>query len=153
MRILVTISSCHEKQRTNGPINAHLRSATYTNKQCLNIVLYSPSARIDEAPVTGVILFQNNQYSVQLQFHASFSLQMTRFSYSKSMDPIDPRGVAKLATDTYQISKLWALWFRRRLFFFICPINGIHCPGNQSSSPISPKIICNLSYCPVMVCV
>ena len=49
------------------------------------------------------------------------------------METIDPRDVAKfdpqghelhslcrgpLVIATYQISKLWALWFQRRLFFF-----------------------------------
>ena len=52
-----------------------------------------------------------------------------RFSYCKSMDTIDPRGIAKLdrrgmtgkiyVEATYQISKLWALWFQRRRFL-IC---------------------------------
>ena len=35
-------------QRTNGPVNAHLRSAAYTNK-CLNIMVFNPSAGADEA--------------------------------------------------------------------------------------------------------
>ena len=55
---------------------------------------------------------------------------MTRFSYSKSMESIDPWGVVKfdprgmngtiyicigaIAIATYQISNLWALWFQRR---------------------------------------
>ena len=50
-------------QRTNGPVNAHLRSAVYTN-----VIENSP--RADEALGP---LFQNNQYTV----HTSFSLQMT----------------------------------------------------------------------------
>ena len=55
-----------EYQRTNGPVNAHLRSAVYTN-----VIENSPSIRADEA--LGPFFFQNNQYTV----HTSFSLQMT----------------------------------------------------------------------------
>ena len=53
-------------QRTNGPVNAHLRSAVYTN-----VIENSPSVGTDEA--LGPFFFQNNQYTV----HTSFSLQMT----------------------------------------------------------------------------
>ena len=58
------------------------------------------------------------------------------FSHSKSLETINPRGVAKfdpgdmigiiyegpLAIATYKISKLWALWFQRRRFFNFFPI-------------------------------
>ena len=53
-------------QRTNGPVNAHLRSAVYTN-----VIENSPSIGAGEA--LGLLFFQNNQYTV----HTSFSLQMT----------------------------------------------------------------------------
>ena len=53
-------------QRINGPVNAHLTSAVYTN-----IIENSPSIGADEA--LGPFFFQNNQYTV----HTSFSLQMT----------------------------------------------------------------------------
>ena len=52
-------------QRTNGPVNAHLRSAVYTN-----VIENSPSIGADEA--LGPFFFQNNQYTV----HTRFSLQM-----------------------------------------------------------------------------
>ena len=55
-----------KKQRTNGPVNAHLRSAVYTD-----VIENSPSIGADEA--LGPLFFQNNQYTV----HTSFSLQMT----------------------------------------------------------------------------
>ena len=55
-----------ENQRTNGPVNAHLKSAVYTN-----VTENSPSIGADEA--LGPFSFQNNQYTV----HSSFSLQMT----------------------------------------------------------------------------
>ena len=54
-------------QRTNGPVNAHLRSAVYTN-----VIENSPSIGADEA-LGPFFSFQNNQYTV----HTSFSLQMT----------------------------------------------------------------------------
>ena len=54
-----------ENQRTNGPVNAHLRSAVYTN-----VIENSPSIEAGEA--LGPFFFQNNQYTV----HTSFSLQM-----------------------------------------------------------------------------
>ena len=57
-------------QRTNGPVNAHLRSAVYTN-----VIENSPSIGAGEAlgPLLLFFFFQNNQYTV----HTSFSLQMT----------------------------------------------------------------------------
>ena len=54
-------------QRTNGPVNAHLRSAVYTD-----VIENSPSIGADEA-LGPNFFFQNNQYTV----HTSFSLQMT----------------------------------------------------------------------------
>ena len=36
-------------QRTNDHVNAHLRSAAYTNKTCLNIMVFNPSAGADES--------------------------------------------------------------------------------------------------------
>ena len=56
----------HIYQRTNGPVNAHLRSSVYTN-----VIENSPSIGADEA--LGPFFSQNNQYTV----HTSFSLQMT----------------------------------------------------------------------------
>ena len=53
-------------QRTNGPVNPHLRSAVYTN-----VIENSPSIGAGEA--LGPLFFQNNQYTV----HTSFSPQMT----------------------------------------------------------------------------
>ena len=53
-------------QRTNGPVNAHLRSAVYTN-----VIENMPSIGAGEA--LGPLFFQNNQYTV----HTNFSLQMT----------------------------------------------------------------------------
>ena len=58
--------SKNKNQRTNGPVNAHLRSAVYTN-----VIENSPSIGAGEA--LGPLFFQNNQYTV----HTSFSLQMT----------------------------------------------------------------------------
>ena len=47
-------------QRTNGPVNAHLRSVVYSNKHtCFNIMENSPSKGADE--VLGPF-FHNNQY-------------------------------------------------------------------------------------------
>ena len=67
-------------QRTNGPVNAHLESATYTNIKTMfeycGILRYSPSAGTDEALVSYFFRIINN--SVQLQFPLGFSLQMTR---------------------------------------------------------------------------
>ena len=57
-----------KNQRTNGPENAHLRSAVYTN-----VIENSPSIGADEALGPFFFFFQNNQYTV----HTSFSLQMT----------------------------------------------------------------------------
>ena len=60
-------SSLLKNQRTNGHVNAHLRSAVY-----MNVIENSPSIGADEA--LGPFFFlQNNQYTV----HTSFSLQMT----------------------------------------------------------------------------
>ena len=56
----------YKYQRTNGPVNAHLRSAVYTN-----VIENSPSIGAGED--LGPLFFQNNQYTV----HTSFSLQMT----------------------------------------------------------------------------
>ena len=42
----------------NGPVNAHLRSAVYTN-----VIENSPSIGADEA--LGPFFFQDNQYTVQ----------------------------------------------------------------------------------------
>ena len=55
-----------QNQRFNGPVNAHLRSAVYTN-----VIENSPSIGADKA--LGPFFFQNNQYTA----HTSFSLQMT----------------------------------------------------------------------------
>ena len=55
-------------QRTNGSVNAHLRSAVYTN-----VIENSPSIAIGADEALGPFCFQNNQYTV----HTSFSLQMT----------------------------------------------------------------------------
>ena len=64
-----------EYQRTNGPVNAHLRSAAYTNKR-LNIMVFNSSAGADEAlgPFCFFKIF--NILSI-CQFPAGFSLQMT----------------------------------------------------------------------------
>ena len=63
----ITLSNLFLKyRRTNGPVNAHLRSAVYTN-----VIENSPSIGAGEA--LGPLFFQNNQYTV----HTSFSLQMT----------------------------------------------------------------------------
>ena len=51
-------------QRTNGPVNAHLRSAVYTN-----VIENSPSIGADEA--LGPFFFQNNQYTVHTSFFPS----------------------------------------------------------------------------------
>ena len=65
--VLFTFLLIRERnQRTNGPVNAHLRSAVYTN-----VIENSPSIGAGEA--LGPLFFQNNQYTV----HTSFSLQMT----------------------------------------------------------------------------
>ena len=61
-----TLEPHHENQRTNGPVNAHLRSAVY-----MNVIENSPSIGAGEA--LGPLFFQNYQYTV----HTSFSLQMT----------------------------------------------------------------------------
>ena len=74
-----TLSQCHCSNQTllngililigkltRGPmVNAHLRSAAYTNKTCLNIMVFNPSAGADEA-LGPFSFFQNNQYSVNL---------------------------------------------------------------------------------------
>ena len=60
------VSDPNYNQRTNGPVNTHLRSAVYTN-----VIENSPSIGAGEA--LGPLFFQNNQYTV----HTSFSLQMT----------------------------------------------------------------------------
>ena len=54
--------SARINKRTNGPVNAHLRSAAYTNKR-LNIMVFNPSAGADEALGPFSPFFQNNQYS------------------------------------------------------------------------------------------
>ena len=68
--LLVSLATLNPKQfrnqRTNGPVNAHLRSAVYTN-----VIENSPSIGAGEA--LGPLFFQNNQYTV----HTSFYLQMT----------------------------------------------------------------------------
>ena len=53
-----TICIRENNQRTNGPVNAHLRSAVYKN-----VIENSPSLRAGEA--LGPLFFQNNQYTVQ----------------------------------------------------------------------------------------
>ena len=58
-----------KKQRTNGPVNAHLRSAVHVYT---NVIENSPSIGADEA-LGPFFFFQNNKYTV----HTSFSLQMT----------------------------------------------------------------------------
>ena len=50
------INVVKKKQRTNGPVNAHLRSAVYTN-----VIENSPSIGVDEA--LGPFFFKNNQYT------------------------------------------------------------------------------------------
>ena len=50
-----------EYQMTNGPVNAHLTSAVYTN-----VTENSPSIGADEA--IGPFFFQNNQYTVHTSF-------------------------------------------------------------------------------------
>ena len=62
-------------QRTHGPVNAHLRSAAYTNKR-LNIMVFNSSAGADET--LGLFSFFRifNILSI-CQFPAGFSLQMT----------------------------------------------------------------------------
>ena len=52
-------------QRTNGPVNAHLRSAVYTN-----VIENIPSIGADEALFFRII-------NIQCTVHTSFSLQMT----------------------------------------------------------------------------
>ena len=66
LRELENKRQLESNQRTNGPVNAHLRSAVYTN-----VIENSPSIGAGEA--LGPLFFQNNQYTV----HTSFSLQMT----------------------------------------------------------------------------
>ena len=41
--LLLLIATINQKinQRINGPVNAHLRSATYTNKHCLDTMVFS----------------------------------------------------------------------------------------------------------------
>ena len=63
-------------QRTNGPVNAHLRSAAYTNKTCLNIMVFNPSAGADEALGPFSFFRIINIMSI-CQLPAGFSLQMT----------------------------------------------------------------------------
>ena len=50
-----------KNKRTNGPVNAHLRSAVYTND-----IENSPSIGADEA-----LFFQNDQYTVHTSFFPS----------------------------------------------------------------------------------
>ena len=57
-------------QMTYGSVNAHLRSDAYTDKTCLNIMVFNPSAGADEAP-WAIFFFQNNQYSVHLPIFPS----------------------------------------------------------------------------------
>ena len=66
MGIYIHIPLGQDNQRTNGPVNAHLRSAVY-----MNVIENSPSIGAGEA--LGPLFFQNNQYTV----HTKFSLQMT----------------------------------------------------------------------------
>ena len=58
----------HKKPEDQGPVNAHLRSAVYTN-----VIENSPTIAIGADEALGPFCFQNNQYTV----HTSFSLQMT----------------------------------------------------------------------------
>ena len=51
-------------RKTNGPVNAHLRSAVYTN-----VIENSPSIGAGEA--LGPLFFQNNQYTVHTSFFPS----------------------------------------------------------------------------------
>ena len=53
-------------QRTNGPVNAHLRSAVYTN-----VIENSPSIAIGADEALGPFCFQNNQYTVDTSFFPS----------------------------------------------------------------------------------
>ena len=62
----IIVHEWNENKRTSGPVNAHLRSAVYTN-----VIENSPSIEAGEA--LGPLFFQNNQYTI----HTSFSLQMT----------------------------------------------------------------------------
>ena len=63
-----SVATLRLNQRTNGPVNAHLRSAVYPN-----VIENSPSIAIGADEALGPFCFQNNQYTV----HTSFSLQMT----------------------------------------------------------------------------
>ena len=56
--------SKNKNKRTNGPVNAHLRSAVYTN-----VIENSPSIEAGEA--LGPLFFQNNQYTVHTSFFPS----------------------------------------------------------------------------------
>ena len=60
-------------QRTNGPVNAHLRSAVYTN-----VIENSPSIGAGEA--LGPLFFQNNQYTVNT-FPSNDILTVYPFKY------------------------------------------------------------------------
>ena len=55
--LLFSVETAIKYQRTNGPVNAHLRSAVYTN-----VIENSPSIGAGEA--LEQLFFQNNQYTV-----------------------------------------------------------------------------------------
>ena len=61
------LSGKNQNQRTNGHVNSHLRSAI-SIKNCLNIIVYSPSTGADEA----LVAFFVYQYSVYLTISCKF---------------------------------------------------------------------------------
>ena len=65
----------NENQRTNGPVNSHLRSASYTNKH-LNIMVFNPSAGADE-DLGPFSFFRIINILSNCQFPADFPLQIT----------------------------------------------------------------------------
>ena len=62
-------------QRTNGPVNAHLKSAAFTSTHVLNIMVFNHSAVADEALEPFSFFRIINILSI-CQFPTGFPLQM-----------------------------------------------------------------------------
>ena len=62
-----------QNQRTNGPVNAHLRSAAYTNKR-LNIMVFNSSAGADK-PLGHFLFSESSIFCPFANFLLAFSFK------------------------------------------------------------------------------
>ena len=70
-------------QRTNGPVNAHLKPEIYTNKTRMVISMYITPGLGQSNPLSQ-FLFENIKLQSICQFTESFALQMTFNNFPNS---------------------------------------------------------------------